>query len=761
MRLKIAPLLIASLLALTAVAIMAPRSSYEPGALMRAHAQLTGDCAACHQAWRGPQNQRCVACHGPISDDNPHSGVDISDEDSGLMPGRKLAHTNGDNLACLSCHGEHQGAVVNVKTAAAFACVWCHKHPSIGKVPEHVVPVMARNYPVKHLFARPFNHFEHKLLIESHYPPLAGGFACVSCHLVQPVNSGQPEQMSLKWSGCAGIGCHVSPQDSFMQMPASIGPEPKTIPYSGVIRMRHIQAVFVHSEGHLRSGCADCHFKMKSSRNPSDADSLAIRQCFTCHAHRPGAIVKSASIAPTQAGAAYAADVAGRRERRVTACGQCHLFHNFGVVPLNDFPKPAPNFPPGWRRHALLTLYVPHLERVRGAKPNGIGYAPLTITPWWLGLTAVGLIALSFGGYLVIAPRKEGAREAVAGVAPQRTSEVPLIDDTYQTSVRHLYIVGEAAGTASINLAMRSGRQVLEGIAAELKRMPRASESDLYDVLIVGCGPAGLGATATAASMGLNYVTLERMTPASTLRAYPRAKFVQATPIDIAEYGSLFLEGDNSREQLIEEWERIIDKLGLRIKDREEVVGITISGERFFVRTEAGNIYRARTVVLAIGVRGNPRHLNLAGEAPGRVVYSLIEPQEFTGRSILVVGGGNAGAEVAQALAAPHLNNTVSYSFRAPVLTNVTPENAETISAMQKSKLIAIYPATALAEIRPQSVVLEPVKSRAPAAAQNSAPTAPIEIINDVIFAMIGAELPTAFLKSVGVRMVRKGRWQA
>ena len=62
--------------------------------------------------------------------------------------------------------------------------------------------------------------------------------------------------------------------------------------------------------------------------------------------------------------------------------------------------------------------------------------------------------------------------------------------------------------------------------------------------MIVGCGPAGLGATATAKARGLSYVTLERMTPASTLRTYPRAKFVQATPIDILEYGSFFLEGD-------------------------------------------------------------------------------------------------------------------------------------------------------------------------------------------------------------------------
>jgi thioredoxin reductase len=251
------------------------------------------------------------------------------------------------------------------------------------------------------------------------------------------------------------------------------------------------------------------------------------------------------------------------------------------------------------------------------------------------------------------------------------------------------------------------------------------------------------------------------MTPASTLRSYPRAKFVQATPIDIAEYGSFFLEGDNSREELIAEWEKIIARLGLVINDREEVVAVQADQGSFVVRTARGNLYRSRSVVLAIGVRGNPRHLDLPGENPGRVFYHLIEPTEFQNRKILVVGGGNAGAEVVQAIAAPHLGNTVSYSFRSPVLTNVTRENAEQISALQQAKIVAVYPASTIAEITPQTVILQPVEGKTQIVIPSGAPAGPVEIQNDVIFAMIGAELPTAFLKSIGVKMISKGGWQA
>lgn len=753
--------------ALIAALVLVPRTSYQPGLLLAAHAQLEGDCTSCHRPWRGPASAGCISCHGDLPDSNKHSGVDATDEDSGLRPGKRLVLTSLNNLACLSCHGEHQGRSVDINTAAAFACTFCHKHPGISAVPEHMATPMKRQFFVHHLFTRPFNHYEHRLLITSAYPPRPGGFDCRSCHLVEPVAPGSADQMSFAWSGCEGVGCHVTPQDSFMQMPASVGPSPKTIAYSGVIPVRHINAEFTHSAGHLRSACQDCHFKAAQSRNPNDPASLAIRQCFTCHAHEP-ASAAAVDAAPSgriaQRGIAFAATSGGDAvsEKSVVRCGDCHLFHTYGVVPLRDFPNAAPKFPPNRPQRLALTLYAPHLVRSSATGSPAVAFTQSRLSPWWIGLLACAVLAGATLGWIRMLPRKEVVQEAVAEVAPQRSREVPAIDDTYQTNIRHLYIVGEAAGTASINLAMRSGRQVIEAVSNELRTMRPLARPDVSDVVIVGCGPAGLGATATAKAAGLNYVTLEKMTPATTLRSYPRAKFVQATPIDIAEYGSFFLEGDNSREELIALWEKVIAQAGLRINEREEVVDIRQEGDWFRVRTARGSVFRGRCVVLAIGVRGNPRHLNLPGETPNRVFYSLIEPDEFRNRRILVVGGGNAGSEVVQVLAAEQLGNTVSYSFRSPVLTNVTRENAERISALQRSQRITIYPSSALKEIRLTSVMLEPVKSRARVDSQQGpAAAAPFELENDVIFAMIGAELPTSFLKSIGIKMVSKGRWQA
>ncbi len=146
----------------------------------------------------------------------------------------------------------------------------------------------------------------------------------------------------------------------------------------------------------------------------------------------------------------------------------------------------------------------------------------------------------------------------------------------------------------------------------------------------------------------------------------------------------------------------------------------------------------------------------MPGEAPGRVHYQLIEPDDFRDQKILVIGGGNAGAEVTQALAAAHLNNKVSYSFREAVLSKVTHENGEKIIALQRAGTITLYPATEIKQLKDKTVLLELVKGHVKNPAGGGAE--PIEIENDLVFAMLGAELPTRFLESLGITMEVKHR---
>jgi thioredoxin reductase (NADPH) len=727
--------LVAGWAALIVVAVLTvPRASYQPGRLLAAHAGFDSKCAACHRPWHRVDNAGCIACHGDFARNNPHGGYYVFDDKDGLIKGRHLATFN-DDLGCLSCHGEHRGRRANVRVEAAFACTWCHQHPGIAAVDKHRGATMARHESGNQMFSQqPFNHYQHSLMMGLQAANFPKGFDCASCHLVTPAASGAADQMTISWKPCSH--CHATPQVPPLSLPASLGATPAMLPYTGVVRALHVNAVFNHSKGHLQTPCAQCHLKVAQSTKPDDDNSLLIAQCFTCHAHQePPHGAKTQQAAAQDAASAMLAGFEGvaaaQETAPVTACGQCHWFHFHGALPLVDFTKPALTQPPA-------------------------ASAKAAFEPWGIGAIALVVFGLCGIAYTIYLPAMEEHRGAVMETAPQRVIETPVLDDTYQTSIKGLYIIGETGGTASINLAMRSGRQVIEVIAENLKHSPAPPLADVADVLIVGCGPAGLGATATAKARGLKYVTLERMTPASTLRTYPRAKFVQATPIDILEYGSFFLEGDTTREDLVREWERIIAQAELVINDREEVVAIEPYEGYFTVRTAQEHEFKARSVVLAIGLRGHPRRLNIPGEAPGRVHYQLIEPDDFRNQRILVVGGGNAGAEVTQALAAAHLGNQVTYSIRDSVLSKVTHENGEKIIALQRSGTITLHAATELKEITEKTVILNPVKGQT--AGTPGAPANPIELENDIVFGMLGAELPTRFLESIGIKMEIKHR---
>lgn len=722
--------LFAGWLALILLAVLLyPRAHYQPGPLLAAHANFNSQCAGCHRPWHGAQNDNCIACHGNFADRNPHGRLIVSSHNGGSIADVTLV-AFGNKLSCLSCHTEHRGRHADFHVQAAFACAGCHQHPSIAAVNKHHGATLTRPPSANQMFSQaPFNHFEHKLLIESQPNNFPKGSSCIMCHTVTPVGAASPDQMTVPWRACAP--CHADPQDPPLGLPQKLGATPVMLPYSEVIRTRHVNAMFTHSRSHLQTPCAQCHIKVNISTDPTDANSLMVKQCFTCHAHQTDLSTQSQRAAVHDAAIAIGFErvaIAADRPDRVVACGQCHWFHRHGTLPTVDFVHPALKQPPG-------------------SHPQG------KFAPWLIGVMALAVLGTVGIAYTAFLPAMDERRpSAVTDSAPQRIVKTPMLDDTYQTSIKGLYIVGEMAGTASINLAMRSGRQVIEAIVASTKQSPVPSLPDVCDVLIAGCGPSGLGATATAKALGLRYITLERMTPASTLRTYPRTKLVQATPIDISEYGSFFLEGDATREDLVLEWEKIIAQAGLIVRDREELASISQDDSYFRVKTAQQHEFKARFVVLAMGVRGHPRHLDVPGETKERVYYQLIEPTEFQKRRILIVGGGNSGAEVAQALAEPHLGNTVSYSIFDRVLSNVSHANAEKITALKRSGRITFYPTTKVVEIKAKTVLLRPLDQQAKGHLEKMAPSV-IELDNEVIFAMLGAELPTRFLETLGIQM--------
>ena len=171
----------------------------------------------------------------------------------------------------------------------------------------------------------------------------------------------------------------------------------------------------------------------------------------------------------------------------------------------------------------------------------------------------------------------------------------------------------------------------------------------VHDVVIVGAGPAGLGAGLKAKELGLRFRILEQGDIGGTILQYPRRKIVMTSPVQIPLWGSLRLR-ETSKESLLEVWEKILAKTGLEVRTGEKVIDLQREGESYRVVSSVGE-YCTRHVILSLGRRGTPRKLAVPGEGLGKVTYRLIDAASYQNNDVLVVGGGDSAVEAAVALA--------------------------------------------------------------------------------------------------------------
>jgi len=309
--------------------------------------------------------------------------------------------------------------------------------------------------------------------------------------------------------------------------------------------------------------------------------------------------------------------------------------------------------------------------------------------------------------------------------------EVPVTDEFFQTSVPGVYVVGELGGIGLIRNSMRQGMQCIDAIATK----PR-SRNGKYDVVIVGAGPAGLGATLQAAEKKLRYLTLEQNDIGGTVLKYPRRKVVMTAPLHLPGYGKIHFR-DVIKEDLLREWEKIIQKAGIKIHTHKRVDKIVMQAGAFEV-IAGGEKYPTQNVVLALGRRGTPRKLSVPGEHFAKVIYQLDDPKDFAGRNCLVVGGGDSALECALMLAAAGAR--VSLSYRQKAVTRAKPRNRQMIEAAMQQRRIRAFMPSVVSKITAENVHLEinGVEKIIP---------------NDDVIVMAGGILPFEFLKEIGIEM--------
>jgi len=334
-----------------------------------------------------------------------------------------------------------------------------------------------------------------------------------------------------------------------------------------------------------------------------------------------------------------------------------------------------------------------------------------------------------------------GAVELFAGAAVNRVV-VPQTDFNFETNVPGLFIVGELGGRGLIKNAINEGKVAIEHIAADLAPGSQGEESgpEALDVVIVGAGPAGLSAGLEALRSGLSYVILEQSSLADSVRKYPRHKVLFAEPVNIPVYGDLWV-ADASKEKLLEAWEKIVAETGLKVETECRVEEIARQGWLFRVRAGERE-YRARRVVLAMGRRGTPRRLGVPGEELDKVFYDIVEMEDFAGRQVLVVGGGDTAIESALGLASQEGTN-VTLSYRGEKFLRIKERLQVKLDRAVRDGRIELILESTVRMIRSDTVVLDTDGG--------------VRIIpNDDVVVRIGGEAPVAFLEKMGVRLVQK-----
>jgi thioredoxin reductase len=317
----------------------------------------------------------------------------------------------------------------------------------------------------------------------------------------------------------------------------------------------------------------------------------------------------------------------------------------------------------------------------------------------------------------------------------RRGMDIPQVSPTFETNVPGIFIAGELGGMGLIRKAATQGTQAMDSIA-KLK-----GSSNDYDVVIIGAGPAGLAATLGAMEHKLRHITIEQDTSlGGCIFQYPRNKVVMTAPVKLPVVGEMRFK-EVSKEKLLEFWQGIIDKTGMKLSFNERMESIVKTDSGFIVKTGKGE-YKTRAVLLAIGRRGTPRKLGVPGEEQAKVVYRMIDPEQYKNQHVLVVGGGDSALEAAIAIA-EQPGTTVTLSYRSDAFGRGKPKNRERLKEMSDSGRIDVRLKSSVKLIEKDKLVLEQDGQK-------------FDIPNDAIIVCAGGILPTPFLKEIGVLVETK-----
>jgi thioredoxin reductase (NADPH) len=234
------------------------------------------------------------------------------------------------------------------------------------------------------------------------------------------------------------------------------------------------------------------------------------------------------------------------------------------------------------------------------------------------------------------------------------------------------YSTDEAEGVRLLEAAKADGQTLPVVITPDGEVLVEPSDAELatkvglattpsakfYDLVVIGGGPAGLGAALYGASEGLRTVLVERTATGGQAGQSSRIENYLGFPDGV------------SGAQLTERARRQAAKFGAEILTTRQVTGVDVKGSARVVRFADGTKIAAHTVILSTGVTYRQLAAPGLADLTGRGVYygsALTEATSCAGQDVYIVGGANSAGQAAVYLA-KHAK-AVTILVRGPSLT--------------------------------------------------------------------------------------------